>query len=224
MIRKSKESEEGKGRYKYSQAAGNDEDDRNCWLFKKGLSNASVRTEKFEKLKKVSSGDESYDSRELRSLSSFSEDEISKKGYIGDNLVHVRKKKEKIHTKELHEEGSIKFHVVCVGRLDSGHRKNKCPKPKSQFKDGNNKTGKTVEKEGQEGEGSNNKPKRPYKPKRKANVSWRNTNNEQKDATEEDIIYEADQSEADDEQEHDHTQRKPKLSVRKRLPVSLRED
>ncbi|KAK1389008.1 hypothetical protein POM88_017186 [Heracleum sosnowskyi] len=81
-----------------------------------------------------------------------------------------------------------------------------------------------VEKEGHQGERSNNKPKIPYKPKRKANVSWRNQNNEQKDATEEDIIYEIDQSEADDEQEHDHTQRKPKLTVRRRLPVSLRED
>ncbi|KAK1405606.1 hypothetical protein POM88_005211 [Heracleum sosnowskyi] len=107
---------------------------------------------------------------------------------------------------------------------EAGHRKNKCPNPNSEAKDDNNKTGKTVEKEGHQGERSNNKPKRPYKPKRKANVSWRNKNNEQNEVIEEYIVYEADQSEVDDEQEHVPTQRRPKLTVRRRLPVSLQED
>ncbi|KAK1373632.1 hypothetical protein POM88_029825 [Heracleum sosnowskyi] len=84
--------------------------------------------------------------------------------------------------------------------------------------------GEIVEKEGHQGEGSNNKPKILYKPKQKANVSWRNKNNEQKEATEEDIVYEADQSKVDDEQEHVPTQQRPKLTMRRRLPVSLQED
>lgn len=83
-------------------------------LFKKGLSNPSVRNDpsvRNEALNKFSSGEDSYDSHELRSLSSSSEDEISKKGYIGENVVHVRKKKQRLHTKEMHADGSIKFHV-----------------------------------------------------------------------------------------------------------------
>lgn len=77
----------------------------NCRLLKKKMSNASVRIEVLKKISRtesvnmISSGEESYDSRELRSLSSSSEDEISKQGHIGDNLVRVRKKKERLHTK-----------------------------------------------------------------------------------------------------------------------------
>lgn len=77
-------------------------------LFKKGLSDNSIRR---ESPNKVSSGEDSFNSNELRSLDSSSEDEISKMGYIGDNLVHVKKKKERLHTKEMHADGSIKFHV-----------------------------------------------------------------------------------------------------------------
>ena len=98
-----------------------DEEEMTCKaqsrLLKKKLSNASIRTEVLKKprtnelINRTSSGEDSYNSRELRSLSSSSEDENSKKGYIGDNLVHVRKKKERLHTKEMHTEGSIKFYV-----------------------------------------------------------------------------------------------------------------
>ncbi|KAL1826393.1 hypothetical protein ACET3Z_004805 [Daucus carota] len=78
-------------------------------------------------------------------------------------------------------------------------------------------------KEGQQGEESNNKPKRAYKPKRKANVSWSNKT-AQKEATEEDIVYRAEHSDADDEQEGNYIQQRQKLTVRRRIPVSLQED
>lgn len=119
-------------------------------------------------------------------------------------------------------DGRRVMHCSLCG--EAGHRKNKCPNPKDPAKETNNNMGKAVENEGQPGERSNNKPKRVFKPKRKANVILRSNKNEQKEATEEHITYGAENSEADDEQEGNHSQRRQKLTVRRRLPVSLEED
>lgn len=104
----------------------------------------------------------------------------------------------------------------CSSCGQTGHRKNKCTNPESQLKESNCKKGKAFEKEGQQGERANNKPKRPYKPKRKANVSLRNKKNDEKKATD---------SDADDEQEENHSQgARKKLTVRRKVPVSLGEE
>ena len=88
----------------------------------------------------------------------------------------------------------------CSSCGQTGHRKNKCPNPRSEHLESTRKKGKIAEKEGQNGEGEKNKSKRTYKPKRKANVSWRNKMYDSKAGTENEAD-EARCNEADDEQE-----------------------
>ncbi|KAK1376359.1 hypothetical protein POM88_032552 [Heracleum sosnowskyi] len=63
-----------------------------------------------EKFRDVSSHESSFESDELRSVHSSSEDEISRKGFIGDNLVkNKRRSREKLFKEAPGKSGTIKF-------------------------------------------------------------------------------------------------------------------
>ncbi|KAK1387340.1 hypothetical protein POM88_015518 [Heracleum sosnowskyi] len=63
-----------------------------------------------EKFRDVSSHESSFESDELRSIDSSSEDEITRKGFIGDNLVkNKRRRREKLFKQGHDKEGTIKF-------------------------------------------------------------------------------------------------------------------
>ncbi|KAK1393534.1 hypothetical protein POM88_012590 [Heracleum sosnowskyi] len=138
-----------------------------------------------EKFRDVSSHESSFESDELRSIDSSSEDEITRKGFIGDNLVkNKRSRREKLFKQGHDKEGTIKFETglkflsmdefrttvrhVCGG---TGHGKNKCPNP-TPAKEFRKDKGKTKETAPIVTEPTN-KPKRTYKPKRKACTPWR---------------------------------------------------
>ncbi|KAK1392218.1 hypothetical protein POM88_011274 [Heracleum sosnowskyi] len=132
-----------------------------------------------EKFRDVSSHESSFKSDELRSVHSSSEDEISRKGFIGDNLVkNKRRSREKLFKEAPGKVGTIKFEwrvrVQTLGEImlvcgATGHRKNKCPAPQEEFSKGKEKSKETTTTE-------TGKPKRTYKPKRKACISWRTKN------------------------------------------------
>ncbi|KAK1405418.1 hypothetical protein POM88_005023 [Heracleum sosnowskyi] len=116
-----------------------------------------------EKFRDVSSHESSFESDELRSVHSSSEDEISRKGFIGDNLVkNKRRSREKLFKEAPGKVGTIN---VCGA---TGHRKNKCPTPQEEFSKGKEKSKETTTE--------TDKPKRTYKPKRKACIPWRTKN------------------------------------------------
>ncbi|KAK1383466.1 hypothetical protein POM88_021201 [Heracleum sosnowskyi] len=63
-----------------------------------------------EKFRDVSSHESSFESDELRSIDSSSEDEITRKGFIGDSLVkNKRRRREKLFKQGHDKEGTIKF-------------------------------------------------------------------------------------------------------------------
>ncbi|KAK1388694.1 hypothetical protein POM88_016872 [Heracleum sosnowskyi] len=160
-----------------------------------------------EKFRDVSSHESSFESDELRSVHSSSEDEISRKGFIGDNLVkNKRKSREKLFKEAPGKVGTIKFEVglrflsmdefrttvrqyglderraLYFAKNDSqsvcgatGHRKNKCPTPQEEFSKGKEKSKETTTTETTI-ENTTDKPKRTYKPKRKACIPWRTKN------------------------------------------------